>query len=122
MAIWVSPVDPGHNELINKLAKESHERRQMTDPDDFQHSEEHLKAAAKAYCSPFPNNGYIASADEIKSALNDVDAKHVVAPKPSNEEIALRLVEVWARQVDFETNFGIVMKVYLDALNTLNEK
>ena len=49
-------------------------------------------------------------------------AKNTTAHKPSNEEIALRLVEAWAGQVDCETNFGIIMNVYFDALNTLNKK
>lgn len=110
-------------DVLDQSAKAADEvnKRRMSGPNDFQHSEEHLKAAVKAYCSPFPNNGYIASADEIKSALNDVDAEHVVLPKPSNEEIALRLVEAWARQTNFSVICDGIVDRYFEALDRLNE-
>lgn len=107
-----------HNEFRDIIRP----RESMSGPNDFQHSEEHLKAAVKAYCSPFPNNGYIASAEEIKSAVNAVDAKHVVAPKPSNEEIALRLVEAWAGQDGCPVSFNGVVDNYFEVLKKLEEE
>lgn len=103
-----------------KAADEVNKRR-MTGPNDFPFNEERLNAAIKAYCSPLPNNGYIACADEVESALTDIDAKHVVLPKPSNEEIALRLVEAWAGQYGGPAGFDRVMDKYFEALDRLSK-
>lgn len=54
--------------------------------------------------------------DEIKTKYEPIN------PKPSNEEIALRLVEAWVGQSDSYNGFSAVCSNYLDMLDTLNAR
>lgn len=115
MAVIINTPEPDVN-LLNEMAKESWERRRMTGPNDFPHSKEKLDEMWKAHVG---RSAIISlpHADNIEELT-----KNRTAPKPSNEEIALRLVEAWCRQDGYPASFNGVVDNYFEVLKKLEEE
>lgn len=109
-----------HIEFKELIKSCSSPHESMTGPNDFKYSEERLNEMIKEYnrrsaIIPHPK------ADDIEDlgTLMKRVSENTTTPKPSNEEIALRLVEAWEGR---PASFEIFVNNYLYALNTIGSK